>query len=84
MAYTELFFVDKLWPEVTKDDILEIFKEYQQRERRCGLWAAPDTCSLACIACIACITCTILYGVYYTCSEMIIIVKQTTVVVGEI
>lgn len=34
MAYTELFFVDKLWPEVTKEDILHIFHEYGRRERR--------------------------------------------------
>lgn len=34
MAYTELFFVDKLWPEVTKEDVLHIFHEYHRRERR--------------------------------------------------
>ncbi|CAM9375735.1 unnamed protein product [Sphacelaria rigidula] len=36
MAYTELFFVDKLWPEVTQDDITNIFEAYKARERRFG------------------------------------------------
>lgn len=36
MAYTELFFVDKLWPDITQDDVLNIFKAYKTRERRCA------------------------------------------------
>lgn len=35
MAYTEFFFIDKLWPEVTQGDILNIFELYKKRERRC-------------------------------------------------
>lgn len=35
MAYTEFFFIDKLWPEVTQSDILKIFESYKNRERRC-------------------------------------------------
>ncbi len=35
-AYAELFFVDKMWPEFTKEDFLKILKEYEQRERRFG------------------------------------------------
>jgi tritrans,polycis-undecaprenyl-diphosphate synthase [geranylgeranyl-diphosphate specific] len=35
-AYSELFFIDKLWPEFTKEDLVEIIKEYKKRERRFG------------------------------------------------
>src|SRR3989338_2521739 len=35
-SYSELFFIDKLWPEFTKEDLVEIIKEYNQRERRFG------------------------------------------------
>ena len=35
-AYSELFFVDKLWPEFTKQDLVDIIKEFRQRERRFG------------------------------------------------
>ncbi|CAM9578436.1 unnamed protein product, partial [Pylaiella littoralis] len=34
MAYTELFFVDKLWPDITRSDVLDIFEAYRTRERR--------------------------------------------------
>lgn len=37
MAYTELFFVDKLWPDITREDVLDIFEAYKTRERRCVL-----------------------------------------------
>lgn len=41
MAYTELFFIDKLWPDVTHDDVLEVFEAYKIRERRYDV--TPDT-----------------------------------------
>ena len=34
--YAELFFLDKLWPEFTKEDLENIMEEYKQRERRFG------------------------------------------------
>lgn len=36
LAYGELFFSDKMWPEFSKDDLLAIIEEYQTRERRYG------------------------------------------------
>lgn len=35
-AYAELFFVDKLWPEFSREDFEKVLKEYRQRERRFG------------------------------------------------
>ncbi len=35
-AYSELFFVDKLWPEFTKQDLVDIIEDFRQRERRFG------------------------------------------------
>lgn len=35
-AYSELMFMDKLWPDMTKDDVGAILKEYTKRERRIG------------------------------------------------
>ena len=35
-AYSELLFVDKLWPDMTKDDVSVIIEEYQRRNRRFG------------------------------------------------
>ncbi len=35
-AYAELFFVDKMWPEFSKEDFVKILTEYGQRERRFG------------------------------------------------
>jgi undecaprenyl diphosphate synthase len=37
IAYTELFFSDKLWPEFTKEDFYSAIIDYQNRERRFGL-----------------------------------------------
>ena len=37
IAYTELYFTDKLWPEFTKDDFYSALIDYQNRERRFGL-----------------------------------------------
>lgn len=35
-AYAELFFIDRLWPEFTKEDLITIIKEFKNRERRFG------------------------------------------------
>ncbi len=37
MAYTELYFTDVLWPDFSKDDLIEAIVDYQGRERRFGL-----------------------------------------------
>ena len=36
IAYTELYFTPKLWPDFTKEDFYEAIYNYQQRERRFG------------------------------------------------
>ncbi len=36
IAYSELIFVDKYWPDFTKDDLMQALIEYQRRERRFG------------------------------------------------
>ncbi len=36
MAYTEIYFTKKLWPDFRKDDLYEAIIAYQQRERRFG------------------------------------------------
>ena len=35
-AYSEFIFLDKVWPEMTKDDVTAIIKEYSRRQRRFG------------------------------------------------
>lgn len=35
-AYSELLFMDKLWPEMTKQDVSAILEEYSRRSRRFG------------------------------------------------
>ena len=35
-AYSELVFVDKLWPDFGKEDLAEAIREFQQRDRRYG------------------------------------------------
>lgn len=35
-AYSELIFMDKMWPDMTKDDVTAIIKEYSRRHRRFG------------------------------------------------
>jgi len=35
-AYSEILFIDKMWPDMTKDDITDIIKEYNKRSRRFG------------------------------------------------
>jgi len=34
--YSELFFIEKLWPEFEKEDLVSIIDEFKQRERRFG------------------------------------------------
>ena len=36
IAYSELFFVDKMWPDFSGEDLDEIIRQYQHRERRYG------------------------------------------------
>lgn len=36
LAYSELFFTPKLWPDFRKEDLLEAIKDYNKRERRFG------------------------------------------------
>ncbi len=35
-AYSELLFLEKLWPEMTKEDVTAILEEYSRRSRRFG------------------------------------------------
>lgn len=37
LAYAELYFTDKMWPEFRRDDLFEAILAYQKRERRFGL-----------------------------------------------
>jgi undecaprenyl diphosphate synthase len=34
--YSELLFLDKFWPDMTKDDVTDILEEYSKRQRRFG------------------------------------------------
>lgn len=36
IAYSELFFIDKFWPEIEKQDLINILDEFKKRERRFG------------------------------------------------
>ncbi|HSW98779.1 MAG TPA: polyprenyl diphosphate synthase [Candidatus Saccharimonadales bacterium] len=35
-AYSELLFIKKYWPDMTKEDVADIIKEYNRRQRRFG------------------------------------------------
>lgn len=35
-AYSELFFLDKYWPELTKEDLSAVFDQFDARKRRFG------------------------------------------------
>lgn len=37
IAYSELYFTDKYWPDFSKEDLFEAIVNYQKRERRFGL-----------------------------------------------
>ena len=36
VAYSEIMFIDKMWPDMTKSDVTDIIKEYSKRSRRFG------------------------------------------------
>ena len=36
LAYTELSFTKKYWPDFTKEDLIQVVKDYQMRDRRFG------------------------------------------------
>ena len=36
-TFTEFFFLNKLWPELTKNDLSKIFAKYYSIERKFGL-----------------------------------------------
>tara|TARA_Y100000310_G_scaffold315684_1_gene366497 strand:- start:5637 stop:6347 length:711 start_codon:yes stop_codon:yes gene_type:complete len=36
LSYSELFFLDKMWPEITKEDLVVVVEEFNSRERRFG------------------------------------------------
>lgn len=36
IAYSEMMFIDKYWPDMTKADVSDIIKEYSSRSRRFG------------------------------------------------
>jgi len=35
-AYSEMLFIDKMWPDMTKNDVVDIINEYSKRSRRFG------------------------------------------------
>ncbi|EHQ29944.1 isoprenyl transferase [Mucilaginibacter paludis] len=37
IAYAELYFTDKLWPDFRREDLFEAILDYQKRERRFGM-----------------------------------------------
>jgi undecaprenyl diphosphate synthase len=36
MAYTEMYFCDKLWPDFNKNELKKAIEFYQKRDRRFG------------------------------------------------
>lgn len=43
IAYAELYFTDKLWPDFSKEDLFDAILDYQKRERRFGLTSEQIT-----------------------------------------
>jgi len=43
IAYTELYFTEKLWPDFSKEDFYEAIVSYQSRERRFGMTSEQIT-----------------------------------------
>ena len=37
IAYSELYFTSKLWPDFRRQDLFEAIVDYQKRERRFGM-----------------------------------------------
>lgn len=44
LAYTELYFCPKMWPDFEKEDLFEAIVDYQKRERRFGLTGNQIKC----------------------------------------
>jgi len=36
IAYTEIHVTPTLWPDLTRDELIQILQDFQQRERRFG------------------------------------------------
>ena len=41
ISYTEIYVAKKLWPDFTKEDLMEAIQDYQRRERRFGRDSVP-------------------------------------------
>ena len=50
LAYAELHFCDRLWPDFSEDDFFAALASYQQRERRFGLVGAAEPAAHARLA----------------------------------
>ena len=37
IAYAELFFTEKLWPDFRREDLFEAIVDFQKRDRRYGM-----------------------------------------------
>ena len=37
LSYTDLFFTKTLWPDITKEEIVNIFNQYKKIEKKYGL-----------------------------------------------
>ena len=42
LAYTEIYVTDVLWPDFTREDMIEALVNFQKRERRFGLTGGPQ------------------------------------------
>lgn len=42
LAYTELYFTEKLWPDFRREDLYHAILDYQKRERRYGMVSEPQ------------------------------------------
>lgn len=42
LAYTELYFTEKLWPDFRREDLYYAILDYQKRERRYGMVSEPQ------------------------------------------
>ena len=43
LAYSELYFTEKFWPEFTRNDLFKAIYDYQNRERRFGMTSEQIT-----------------------------------------
>ena len=44
IAYSELYFTSKYWPDFTKEDFVEAIADFQERERRYGKTSEQVKC----------------------------------------